>query len=748
MNTIVILWSMVAAACLTLSMVHVMVWVRRRRSLAHLTFACMAAMVAAFAVCDMFMMTSQTPQQYGRAMWWLEVVIFLFFASDVSFFRAYLRAGPIWLGAVAVGLRGVMLLLNLPAKYSANFVTIDRLDQVDFMGATASIAVGHLNAGRHVGEFSEVALFVFSALATVTVWRRGDRRRAILVSGSMALFMLIAAGQAWLVFYGVMAAPFYVVPAFMMVIAAMSSELGGDVIRTAQLATVVQAREEELRESERRMDLAASAAQLGLWVWDVVNDDIWVTTQGRALFGVTETERIDLDRFMRTLHPDDVDRVRQRINEVLESNGEYDAEYRVMRPDGTTRWVAARGRVDRDESGRPLRMLGVSLDITQRRLAEERSQSIVEASPSSMVVVNHEGVIMVVNAQTERTFGYTRQELIGQKVELLLPVRYHARHEQLRDGYLANPSARAMGAGRELFGRRKDGRELPVEVGLTPIQMLEGRFVLASIVDISERKRVELELARQRNELAHLSRVTMLGELSGSLAHELNQPLASILSNAQAAQRYMQHATPDLDEVRDILQDIVDQDRRAGQIISRLRSLLHRGEVNRESVELNQLIHDALNLIRSDMINQSVRLEPQFDEGLPLISGDTVQLQQVLINLVMNGCDAMAGSPKPDRRLIVRTTVDGSDCHVEVVDHGTGVPDDQLEAIFTPFFTTKSSGMGLGLAVCRTIVDAHGGRLWATNNADRGATIHFTLPIAKPGDEPHEGSDADSLPGG
>ena len=251
-------------------------------------------------------------------------------------------------------------------------------------------------------------------------------------------------------------------------------------------------------------------------------------------------------------------------------------------------------------------------------------------------------------------------------------------------------------------------------------------------VDITKRKQAEEQTAHHRNEIAHLSRVTTLGELSGSIAHELSLPLSAILSNAQAAQRVLAHGGADLTEVREILNDIVSEDQRAGEVIQRLRQWLKKGEVQQHSLRINEVVEDVLKLIHGDLINQHVTVDVELGRNLPFVTGDPVQLQQVLLNLVVNACDAMTNCDAPTRRVLIRTGIEsGSAVIVSVTDQGRRIPEEKMEQIFEPFFTTKEEGMGLGLSVCRTIITAHRGKLWATNNTDRGATFHFSLPIGK-----------------
>ncbi|HEX7034634.1 MAG TPA: ATP-binding protein [Pseudomonadales bacterium] len=251
-------------------------------------------------------------------------------------------------------------------------------------------------------------------------------------------------------------------------------------------------------------------------------------------------------------------------------------------------------------------------------------------------------------------------------------------------------------------------------------------------IDTTERKRHETEVRIHREQLTHLSRVSTLGELSGAIAHELNQPLTAILNNAQAAQWLLADSAPDLGDVAEILREIISEDRRAGEMIRTLRALFVRGAVQRDLVDINQSIRESLMIQHSDLVVRNVFVDTELGRDIPLVNGDRVELQQVLMNLIANACDAMADNAHGDRRLrIVSAANDAGGIDVEVTDNGHGIRD--VAAIFEPFHTSKDGGIGLGLSICRTIITAHNGRIWATNNASRGATFHITIP-AKPGE--------------
>ncbi len=365
----------------------------------------------------------------------------------------------------------------------------------------------------------------------------------------------------------------------------------------------------------------------------------------------------------------------------------------------------------------------------QLRASETRFRAVVQSAPNAILLVSEQGSITFANAQVDAVFGYAPDELVGRQVEELVPLQARVAHEIHRREYMEQAQARSMGTGRELFGRRKDGTEVPIEVGLNPMHTADGLLVLVSVVDVSQRRRIEQAAARQRDEVAHLSRVGMLGALSGSLAHELNQPLTAILSNAQAAQRFLAQTPPRLDQVAEIIDDIVKNDRRAAAVIQRLRVLLKKEDAEHRPVDVNEMVQDSLRLMHSNLLSRHVELVADYEPGLPPISADRVQLSQVMLNFVMNGCEAMEEANGP-RRLLVRTRrAPSGNVEVTVADRGPGIEPADLEGIFEPFITTKRHGMGLGLAICRAIVDAHRGRIWATNNPEGGATLHFEMPV-------------------
>jgi C4-dicarboxylate-specific signal transduction histidine kinase len=360
-----------------------------------------------------------------------------------------------------------------------------------------------------------------------------------------------------------------------------------------------------LAASEERMSLAARAARLSMWAWDVARERVWLTGRPDAPSGPLASLSLDVDEVVKRVHPVDRDAFIRSVREAADKQQELDIEYRVVEPDGEVRWMAARGRA---EAPGERRLAGVTMDITAR-------------------------------------------------------------------------------------------------------------------------KEAELQAQRDRSALTHMSRVSMMGQLSASIAHQLNQPLAAILGNAEAAQKMLTHDRPDLVELDAICNDIITQNHRAAEVIRRLSALYKRGETKRTPLDLNELVRETLELVRTEMMTRHVVATCTLADALPMVDGERIQLQQVLINLILNAADAMKGVPPEARRLLVETARDDDHVVLRVTDNGSGIAAGDLKSVFDAFWSTKEEGMGIGLAICHAIIAAHDGTLIAGNNPSGGATFVARWPM-------------------
>ena len=486
--------------------------------------------------------------------------------------------------------------------------------------------------------------------------------------------------------------------------------------------------EQALRESEERISLAAEAAHLAIWEWNLTTDEIWTTKAGADFFGLPVSKKATLKNFISRLHIDDRDRIRQALKEAIDSGEDFDSEFRAVLPDDRVHWMAARGRCIRTPDGKGIRFRGISMDVTAQKQAQDLFRLATEASLSGIILVNDRGRIILVNTHVEELFGYRREELVGKLVDILVPERFASQHPAHRVQFLAAPTARAMGAGRELFAKRKDGSEFPIEIGLNPIQTPDGILVLASVVDISARKLAEAEAVQHRAELAHLSRVALMAEMSASLAHELNQPLAGIVSNAAAGQRFIDHGNITLPELRELLVDIGADGRRAGEVVRGIRRMVRKSETIRQQMNLNEVVKKVVQIVSPDALLRACEVKTSLEPTLSAIEGDPIQLQQVLLNLVINAFDAMRDAPVENRKVEITTEWNGdSAIRTSVRDYGIGISEETRERLFDPFFTTKPEGLGMGLAIVRSIVESHAGTIVAENVEGGGARFHFTL---------------------
>jgi two-component system, LuxR family, sensor kinase FixL len=367
------------------------------------------------------------------------------------------------------------------------------------------------------------------------------------------------------------------------------------------------------------------------------------------------------------------------------------------------------------------------------RASELMKSAILGSLSSGVAVLDRGGEVIAVNESWTRFGGERQAGYAGVEVgaRYLDACRRTARECTLHSEALAGIQEVLTGARQGFafeYSSSAPNGERWFAVSVVPLNRPEGGAVV-SHTDTTERKRAEVQAERSRQELAHFTRVSTMGELTASLAHELRQPLTGILTNAQAARRFLDSGSPDLDELREALADIIADDRRAEDVIQRVRDLLRKGELRRTRLDLNEVIRSVIRLLGSDAVIRNVVLALELAPTPVLVSGDRIQLEQVILNLLVNAIDAMAEVSNGERTVVVRSEANGDELvHVAVQDAGTGLRDGVRERVFEPFFTTKPSGMGMGLSIAKSIIEAHGGVIWATNNPTRGATFHFSLP--------------------
>lgn len=365
-------------------------------------------------------------------------------------------------------------------------------------------------------------------------------------------------------------------------------------------------------------------------------------------------------------------------------------------------------------------------------------RALMDAAADGIVVIDDGGTVLDFNASAQRMFGIAPEQIIGRNVSLLIPEPDRSRHDGYIARYLRTGEKRIIGLGREVTGRRADGTTLPVHLSVGH----SNGFFIGILRDLSAQKAAEEENRRLKDRLVDVDRFSLMGEMAAGLAHEINQPLSAIATYAQAGVRFMSHEEIDRQTLLRTWQDVADQALRAGRIIHNLRNFVGEWEVGESMVEINRAVEDVLDLVRADATAAGIAVSTEYARGLPLVAGDAVHLQQVLLNLTRNAVDAMREGTKQQKGIRIRTSRGGNrSVSLEVIDHGHGYPREIEDEMFKPFVTTKRGGLGLGLAVSRRIVTRCGGRLSCRPNPDGGSIFGFSLPAGQPLKDPSHGSE-------
>ncbi len=492
--------------------------------------------------------------------------------------------------------------------------------------------------------------------------------------------------------------------------------------------------EEVLRRSEAYLSEAQRLSHTGSWASDpaIRKHTYW----SEEIFRITGFDPAAgpprFEEFEQRVHPDDVARTGERFRKAIREKADYNHRYRIVHPNGEVREIHVIGHPVLSPSGDLVEYVGTLMDVTERRRTEEILRRS-EAYLSEAQRLSHTGSWALIPATGEIT--YWSEEAF--RLQGFDPAERLPRFEELRRRFHPDDRVRATEHFTTAIREKRDfdviyrimlpgGEIREIQSIGHPVLNPSGDVVefVGTVMDVTERRRAEEE----RQALAHANRITTMGQLTASIAHEVNQPIAAVVTNAQAALRWLNMQPPDPEEVRQALDRIVRNGRRAGDVIGRIRALVAKAPPRNDQLDINEVMLDVIALTRSELRGSGTALRTELADGLPPILGDRIQLQQVVLNLIFNAVEAMSEAQDGPRELLIRTDQDRpGGVLVAVQDSGPGLKPESIDRLFDAFYTTKPGGMGMGLSICRAIVEAHGGRMWATANVPQGAAFLFSL---------------------
>jgi PAS domain S-box-containing protein len=487
------------------------------------------------------------------------------------------------------------------------------------------------------------------------------------------------------------------------------------------------------RKRDWREELSLVADAIPQQVWSGPSDGSFDYCNDRlqAFVGLTP-EQLSGNGWQQLLHPEDRERVVLAWRYAVANGKPYEQELRYRGADGTYRWFLARGCPLRDEDGRVIRWCVTNTDIEEHRQAEaalrkqkELLEKIFEHIPLMIALVGKTGKIELVNAEWEHVLGWTLKELTEQKVDIFEHALPNSNYRQIVRDFVAA----ATGEWMDMKVAARDGRI--IDLAVTAIHLSDGTS-LSIGREITAGKLTENALREAQANLSRIARIMSMGEIAATIAHEVNQPLAAIVTNANFCLRRLDMATStELRPVREAIAEVIADGTRASEVISRIRSVFQKNPTPQVEFDINEIIPEVAVLLRDELHRHNITLRMELGVGMPSIIGDRVQLLQTFINLGMNAIEAMRPPYNRARELVIKSIFEHGEICIEVKDSGKGLDPEVAQQIFDPFFTTKPEGIGLGLSISRSIVESHGGRLWASGNVPAGTVFHFSLPAAR-----------------